>query len=182
MNILAINYGLKNPQTPSFGVRTPKVKTAKIKELTSDVVEISSNSKKKEFILPSNFDFKCVEVIAKDLVKKLRRLEMDAKVQKSNLRSFYSAQDKYDYQELLKEKRNVQSQLNRLSKKNGYGANGLEHIVEEKMQYNYFAPKIYKADSIEALEKLRRRVEESKTHSCIKELLFDLIESRKKLI
>ena len=86
--------------------------------------------------------------------KEYRRALNDAYVQKGNLSSYYSAQDKFEYQEVMKKKNRLNAKLDRMSKKAGIDRFVLEDTIEAKKQYNRYAPKLFRADTRAALKEV----------------------------
>ena len=176
-----INFFTSNYQNnvPKFGAARKPTSIPVIKELPVDKLELSENIGK---ILPEKFEFGEMELKAKDLLSKITRLELNVIDQKKNLRNYYTSQNRDEYRELLKERRNASSQFLRLAKKMGLKVRDLESYICEKKDYNFYAPKIFRATTLEELENLKLRIEEKKVHDSIKELLYELIEYRKTLL
>ena len=63
---------------------------------------LSFKAKKND--LPQKLEYTEVEQQCNEVLKKLDSLERNIRVQKQNLRDYYSSQDRYDYRELLKER------------------------------------------------------------------------------
>ena len=122
MNILPLNT--YKYQTPVFGAKKSK----------------------KEEIGPKKLNFTQSEEEFNEFLVKLRRLESDIRVQKQNLKLFYSVQDNYDYHELLKQKQLVLAKLKRIAKKYDTDYLDLQRNVLVKKEYNRFAPKIIRAE------------------------------------
>ena len=176
-----INFFTSNYQNnvPKFGAARKPTNIPVIKELPVDKLELSENIGK---ILPEKFEFGEMELKAKELLAKITRLELNVRDQKRNVRAYYTSQNREEYRELLKEKNNTVSKFSRLAKKMGLEPYDLEHFIKEKKDYNFYAPKIHRAKTIEELENLKLRIEEKKVHDSIKELLYELIEYRKTLL
>ena len=176
INLFTSNY---QKTTPNFGAKTPKIKPVLLQEMPTDKVDLSKNI---GHILPERFEFGELELIAKDLLSKISRLELNARSCRQDLKHYYTAQNKEEYRELLKEKQNANSQFSKLAKKMGIDKYELSSYIKEKKDYNYYAPKIYRATSVDELENIRTRIEDQKVYSFVKELLFELIEYRKTLL
>lgn len=178
MNILSLYQIPQNNYSFTGKLKVPNTK--KLSQLASDVVEITS---KQQNMLPRKMEFTAVETTYKEIYVQLRYLNLNICTQKANLRAFYSAQDKADYQELLKQRRKLEGKLNRIAKKAGVEASDLEHNVYVKLEYNRYAPKIYNAKSKEDLEKCKELIETKELlHSRAKEMLYQLIEQKSKLL
>ena len=118
MNILPLNT--YKYQTPVFGAKKSK----------------------KEEIGPKKLNFTQSEEEFNEFLVKLRRLESDIRVQKQNLKLFYSVQDNYDYHELLKQKQLVLAKLKRIAKKYDTDYLDLQRNVLVKKEYNRIPQKI----------------------------------------
>ena len=179
---MKINLFTSNYQniSPNFGSKAPKIEPVLLQELQTDTVELSKNI---GHILPERFEFGQMELLAKELMSKILRLELNARSCKQDLKHFYTSQNRDEYRELLKEKQKANSQFARLAKKMGLDKDDLSKYIDEKKEYNYFAPKIHRATSLEELNKLQVRIEKEETlYINIKELLIELIEYRKSLM
>lgn len=176
INLFTSNY---QKTTPNFGAKTPRIKPVLLQEMPTDKLELSKNIGQ---ILPERFEFGELELVAKDLLAKILRLELNAKTFKQDLRYYYTSQNREEYRELMKEKQKANSQFLRLAKKMGLNVHDLESYITEKKEYNFYAPKIHRAKTVEELENLKLRIEEKKVHDSIKELLYELIEYRKTLL
>lgn len=176
MNIQNSNFLVNFNNKQIMFTAKPKALSTKVPNVVyNDILELSNASADK---LPVKFEFTKIEETAKEIIKELYKTIQDLIVQKNNLRYYYSASDKYDYQELLKKKRSLNNQLNRLNKKGGYEEYQLEHMVKQKKEYNYYANKIYKANSIEELDAIYNKLGLGVSYS-VKKLLFQLIELRR---
>ena len=131
-----------------------------------DVVEISA---KKENLLPRKFEFTEFEEKCNELLVKRDRMNMNIRTQKQNLRYFYTAQDNYDYHELLKQRQNLMGQLRRLAENAGVNSTDL-------------APKIYRAATHEELNQLQNLITSLNLFSQAEELLTKLIEQRRAVL
>lgn len=139
----------------------------------------SAKRTKTEEIGPKKLEFTKPEKELNEFLVKLYRLESDIRVQKENLRHFYSYQDKYDYQELLKERQQLIAKLKRIGKKYNKDYLDMEHDVMVKKEYNRFAPKIIKANSIKELAELSELISSSMLFTATKNLLIQLIGKKK---
>lgn len=178
---MKINLFTSNYQniSPNFGSKPPKIKPVLLQELQTDTVELSKNI---GHILPERFEFGGLELVAKELKAKITRLELNARTFRQDLKHYYTSQNKEEYRELLKEKQKANSQFARLAKKMGLDKDDLSKYIDEKKEYNYFAPKIKRAISVEELDQIRTRIEEHHVYDSIKQLLFELIEYHKSLL
>ena len=159
-----------------------KVKQSKIKALqtpVSDTVEISA---KKEDLLPRKFEFTEFEEKGNELLVKRDRMNMNIRTQKQNLRYFYTAQDNYDYHEMLKQRQNLMGQLRRLAKNAGVNSTDLELGIYAKREYNRYAPKIYNARTKEDLVQVYDLISSVGLYERVRELLTKLIEQRRALL
>lgn len=156
----------------NFRAKYKNLDSNKTKSLTSDVVEISNKS-----VTLEQIEFTELELKVKDLVLQIDKLEEEARILKANLKAFYSAQDKYDYQELMQNKRNLQNKLNRFKKKHGFEGYELECTIREKIQYNNYARRIHNTKTLDGLAKLKERILTSfKVYAKNKSKLLELIE------
>ena len=172
MNINFNNILLPQKNSFNFQAKPKNFNLNKTKSLTSDVVEISNKSTVLEQI-----EFTELELKVKDLVLQIDKLEEEARVLKANLKAYYSAQDKYDYQELMQNKRNLQNKLSRFKKKHGFEGYKLESTIREKIQYNNYARRIYNTKTLDGLAKLKERILTSfKVYAKNKSKLLELIE------
>lgn len=113
------------------------------------------------------------------VLKDLHRLESDIYVQKQNLRDMYSAQDRYDYKELLKKRRTIIAKLKRMAKKEAKEYYEIEFDIEGKKQYNRFAPKIMRAQSKEELQQVVDLISSYSLFAKTKEMLKQIILKKK---
>lgn len=155
MNILPLNT--YKYQTPVFGAKKSK----------------------KEEIGPKKLNFTQSEEEFNEFLVKLRRLESDIRVQKQNLKLFYSAQDSYDYHELLKQRQLVLAKLKRIAKKSGIDYYDLEYNITVKKEYNRYAPKIIRAGSVKELAELKELISTSFLYKAAENLLMNLIDKKK---
>ena len=155
MNILPLNT--YKYQTPVFGAKKSKT----------------------EEIGPKQLNFTQSEEEFNEFLVKLRRLESDIRVQKQNLKLFYSVQDNYDYHELLKQKQLVLAKLKRIAKKYDTDYLDLQRNVLVKKEYNRFAPKIIRAGSVKELAELKVMISSSFLYQAAENLLLQLMEKKK---
>ena len=153
MNILPLNT--YKYQTPVFGAKKSK----------------------KEEIGPKKLNFTQSEEEFNEFL--VRRLESDIRVQKQNLKLFYSAQDSYDYHELLKQRQLVLAKLKRIAKKYDTDYLDLQRNVLVKKEYNRFAPKIIRAASLKELAELKEWIASSFLYKASEDLLMQLMEKKK---
>ena len=137
------------------------------------------NTSKKNTNDSIKFKFSETEEVFNENMTKLYRLERDIRVQKQNLKTFYSAQDKYDYQELLKQKRQVVSKMNRIAKKAGKDVNDFEIHILIKKQINKYIPKILNAKNKEELMQLKELVSTTAFFQLARDVLCRIIERKK---
>ena len=163
----------------TFGAKAKLPKLKALQTPVSDVVEISA---KKENLLPRKFEFTEFEEKCNELLVKRDRMNMNIRTQKQNLRYFYTAQDNYDYHELLKQRQKLTGQLNRLAKKAGVRAFELEEGIYIKREYNRYAPKIYNARTKEDLVQVYDLISSVGLYERVRELLTKLIEQRRALL
>lgn len=137
------------------------------------------NTSKKNTNDSIKFKFSETEEVFNENMTKLYRLERDIRVQKQNLKTFYSAQDKYDYQELLKQKRQVVSKMNRIAQKAGKDVNDFEIHILIKKQINKYIPKILNAKNKEELMQLKELVSTTAFFQLARDVLCRIIERKK---
>ncbi len=157
----------------TFTARPKLPKATKLNELASDIVELSSKNKPKA---PEKLELTESEKAIEQSWMRLRTLEMNAKTQKEALKYYYSASDKHDYQELLKEKQKLINQLKRMAKKEGrdYFEIGLD--IDTKKSYNRYAKKVLKTRTKEELTKIEEELKERTLFTKARTLLTQLIE------
>lgn len=144
--------------------------------LSSDTVEFSSS------VLPKKLELTEFEAKYNDVMVQVKRLDSNIHVQKNNLKDYYSAQDKYDYQELLKQRQNLRARLRNMAKKSNNNQFDLEYNITVKKEYNRFAPKIYKASTKQELWYIEKLIDEYALYPKTKELLLTLIGQRIKTL
>ncbi len=177
LNISFINQA--NFEPVSFGHRLPKTDKAKVQKLATDVVHITKGGKLK---LPERFELTESEEAFNEVLKKVRRVEMNMKTQRQDMRDYYSSSSRYEYQELSKERTKLVGQLRRMAKKEGRDVNEMEFDIEGKKTYNRYAPKILKATNKDDLAQIQQELETSFIFVEPKKLLLQLIEQRKKTL
>lgn len=141
---------------------------------SSDTVELPSS------VLPKKFELTEFEEKYNDVMVQIKRLDSNIHVQKNNLKDYYSAQDKYDYQELLKQRQNLIARKKNMAKKSNIAQSDLEYNISVKKEYNRFAPKIYKAATKQELWSIEKLIGEYSLYVKTKTLLFTLIGQRVK--
>lgn len=143
---------------------------------SSDTVELPSS------VLPKKFELTEFEEKYNDVMVQIKRLDSNIHVQKNNLKDYYSAQDKYDYQELLKQRQNLIARKKNMAKKSNLAQFDLEYNISVKKEYNRFAPKIYKASTKQELWSIEKLISEYSLYVKTKTLLFTLIRQRVKFL
>jgi len=172
MNISAIS-------TLHNQIFTSKPRKANVKPVTEPPFDIASFNAKGEGKPPEKIVLTKLEEQYNEVLLKLQRLERDIKIQKQNLRDFYSTQDKYDYQELLKESRRLKAQLRRIFQKTG-AKDQIEFEIDilQKKQYNLYAAKILKAKSPEELKKILSSIRPNSLFIEVAKLLDKLFSTK----
>ncbi len=186
MNISKIN----NQQSKtSFGAR-PKDKkvssldTEPFNELRKDTVEINSIEIKPKIpkILPDKFELTDAELAYDGVWRELKRLEMDILTQKANLKDFYSAQDRLEYKELLKQRQNTLSKLKRIAHNCGLPEMLLKIDITIKKEYNRYAPKILRSSTSAELKQAQETIDKANLCTQTLTLLDRLLKQHKKAI
>lgn len=136
-------------------------------------------ARKKENTSFEKLQFTPIEKEYNDVLLQLHSVNSNIYTQKQNLRHFYSAQDKYDYQELLKEGRKLQAKLKRIAKKYNMQANDLDFSIGVKKEYNWLAPKIFRAQTREELQKVIDFISSQSIYRKVQEMLDQLIKQKK---
>lgn len=162
-------FSITNSKKPTFCAKHQKIGTNS-HVLSSDVVELSGKKQP-----PHRLELTDVEKEFNDVLIKYNTVSLNAQSQKELLRQYYSAQDKYDYQELLKEKRNLLSQLKRIAKKENTDYITMEISIIEKKDYNRYAPKILRTKTIEELKEVQELIESKYLFVNTKTMLSELI-------
>lgn len=158
--------------------KTPKLNSL-YKPLSDDVVDIFA---KQQEMLPIKMVFTEIEEVFNEILIKRDRIINEIYTEKQNLRYFYTAHDNYDYHQLLKQRRNLDAKLNRIAKKVGMNTLHLEDDIYTKRSYNRYAPKVYRASTIEELNQLQDTILSMGLHTRVEELLTKLIEQRRILL
>ena len=175
-----ISYNnLKTNPPLTFGARTKLPKTTTLNELTSDVVELSSKKKAKA---PERIELTENEKAFEPIWMRLHTVEMNIRTQKEALRHYYSANDKYEYQELLKERRNLTNQLRRMAKKEGRDYLEIGYDIDAKKSYNRYAKKVLKTSTQQELNEVREKLAETTLFAKTRALLTQLVEDHKKTL
>lgn len=176
MNITLFPNLQKNTYTPAFKAKLSKPEELMIRVLSADIVEIT---RKPGVLMPQKLEFSEVEEQFKDLIHERKCTEYNIIIQKQNLRMYYSAQDKYDYKELLKNKRGIVAQIQKLAKKIGINELDVEYAISVKKEYNKYAPKIFRAKSLEELNNVEKLISSDEPSLNAQKLLAQLIEQKK---
>lgn len=114
-----------------------------------------------------------------EVLIKYNRASQNAKSQKELLKSYYSSEDKYDYQMLLKEKSNLSKQLKRIAKKAGTDEITMEMDIIGKKEYNRYAPKVARAKTIPQLNEVQKLISEAPIFVDIKTFLLKIISEKR---
>ena len=163
MNILRTNFD-KTTKPTFMAQRKPKV-TIVSKET-----------------LPRKIELTEMETQYNEVNKEYHKALHDSYVQKRNLSSYYSAQDKFEYQEVMKKKNRLNAKLDRMSKKAGIDRLVLENTIESKKQYNRYAPKLFRAETKMALKEVEKLIFEVVTNKNALVTLAALISQCKKML
>lgn len=132
--------------------------------------------------LPQKIELTEMETQYNEVNKEYRRALHDSYVQKRNLSSYYSAQDKFEYQEVMKKKNRLNAKLDRMSKKAGIDRFVLEDTIEAKKQYNRYAPKLFRAETRMALKEVETLIFEVVTNQKALVTLAALVTQCKKIL
>ena len=173
MNIRFLNSPTINPLTFCATQKTKR----NLSPLTSDTVEFSYQNS-----IPLKRELNEIEKEFNEVLIKYNTASQNAKSQKELLKVYYSAQDKYDYQTLLKEKNKLKRQLKKIAKKANIDEITMEMNILEKQQYNRYTPKICRANSLSELTKLQKLIDESLIFFDIKTFLLKIITERKQYL
>ena len=163
MNILRTNFD-KTTKPTFMAQRKPKV-TIVSKET-----------------LPRKIELTEMETQYNEVNKEYHKALHDSYVQKRNLSSYYSAQDKFEYQEVMKKKNRLNAKLDRMSKKAGIDRFVLEDTIEAKKQYNRYAPKLFRAETKMALKEVEKLIFEVVTNKNALVTLAALISQCKTML
>lgn len=134
---------------------------------------------KKKVDYPQKYVFTEFEKDFNELLQQLYTLESNIKVQKQNLKYYYSAQDRYDYRRLLQEKQNLLGRLKRIAKSVDMNFDTLQYNLTLKKEYNRYAPKIFRAKSKEELVQLKELISAANIYQKARDILINLIEQKK---
>lgn len=163
MNILRTNFD-KTTKPTFMAQRKPKV-TIVSKET-----------------LPRKIELTEMETQYNEVNKEYHKALHDSYVQKRNLSSYYSVQDKFEYREVMKKKNRLNAKLDRMSKKAGIDRLVLENTIEAKKQYNRYAPKLFRAETKMALKEVEKLIFEVVTNKNALVILAALISQCKKML
>ena len=163
MNILRTNFD-KNTKPNFMAKKEPKI-TIVSKET-----------------LPRKMELTEMETQYNEVNKEYYRALHDSYVQKRNLSRYYSAQDKFEYQEVIKKKNRLNAKLDRMSKKTGIDRLVLEDTIEAKKQYNRYAPKLFRAETRMALKEVETLIFEVVTNQKALVTLAALVTQCKKML
>lgn len=163
MNILRTNFD-KTTKPTFMAQRKPKV-TIVSKET-----------------LPRKIELTEMETQYNEVNKEYHKALHDSYVQKRNLSSYYSVQDKFEYREVMKKKNRLNAKLDRMSKKAGIDRFVLENTIEAKKQYNRYAPKLFRAETKMALKEVEKLIFEVVTNKNALVTLAALISQCKKML
>lgn len=136
-------------------------------------------ARKKENTSFEKLQFTPIEKEYNDVLVQLHSVNSNIYTQKQNLHHFYSAQDKYDYQELLKECRKLEAKLKRIAKKYNMQPEELGLSIGIKKEYNLLAPKIFRAQTKEELKKVTDFISSKRIYRQVQEMLDQLIKQKK---
>ena len=123
-----------------------------------------------------------VEKEFNEVLLKYNTAFLNAKSQKELLKTNYSVQDRYDYEDLLKEKNNLSRQLKRIAKKAGTDYITMEMDIIEKKEYNRYAPKVARAKTISQLDEVQKLITEVPVFKDVKEVLLKIISDKRKIL
>ena len=163
----------------TFSAKPKLPKATKLSELASDVVELSSKKRAKA---PERLELTESEKVFEPVWMRLRTLEMNIKSQKEALKYYYSANDRYDYQELVKEKQKLTSQLKRMAKKEGRDYLDIGFDIDAKKSYNRYAKKVLKTSTKEELTHIEEELRERSLFTKTRILLSQLIEEHRQTL
>ena len=163
MNILRTNFD-KTTKPTFMAQRKPKV-TIVSKET-----------------LPRKIELTEMETQYNEVNKEYHKALHDSYVQKRNLSSYYSVQDKFEYREVMKKKNRLNAKLDRMSKKAGIDRLVLENTIEAKKQYKRYAPKLFRAETKMALKEVEKLIFEVVTNKNALVILAALISQCKKML
>ena len=172
---LTNNLSKVTQKVTAFKAKSNAVSTDALKPLRCDVVELHCISAQK---FPVRLELNDVEKKFEGLLKELRLIEANIKTQKQNLSSFYSYQDKSDYNELLTKRRSIIAKLNRLSKKENVDYTHVSCDIDFKKSYNLYAPKILRAANEKELNDVNNLILSRYFSKPLKNILLELVNER----
>ena len=173
--LLSNNISKVSKKIASFKAKSSVVSDSALKPLANDTVELSCKASQK---FPTRLELNEVETKFEGLLKDLRLIEAHIKTQKQNLSSFYSYQDKSDYNELLTKRRNIIAKLNRLSKKENIDYTHVSCDIDFKKSYNLYAPKILRAANEKELNDVNNLILSRYFSKPLKNILLELVNER----
>lgn len=115
------------------------------------------------------------------ILLEFHRVESDLKTQRQNLIDMYSAQDRFDYRELQKERQRLLAKLKRIAKKESKEYYTIESDIAVKKQYNRFAPKAFRAKTRNEIKQVLELIESYPVYKTVKDMLMQIIKSKKGL-
>ena len=183
-NIMKINNYIQSNYKATFGAKQNSKNLSSVKQLETDTVEfvrIDFIPKPLPKILPNKFELTEAEEKYNEVWVKLKRLEMNIYTQKSALINYYSAQDRLDYRELLKQRQTLIRQLHKIASDSGIPEIILESIITVKKEYNRYAPKIIKAKTVEDFKTAKNSIPDSGLCHNTYKLLDKLFKQQKKI-
>ena len=178
MNMNIKFFEIPNNRIQSFCAKQKTIDTNKTQSLQADSVTLSTKNQ----ALVAKMELTKTEKEFSEVLNKYNTVTHNIKSQKELLKSYYSAQDKYDYKELLKEKSKLLNQMKRIAKKAGLDYLTMEFNIIEKKDYNRYAPKVLRANSIEELYEVRKLIESRHLFANTQKLLSLLIIERAKTL
>ena len=128
---------------------------------------------------PVKYTLTDVEKEYGEVLQQLHTLESNINVQRQNLKSYYSAQDRLDYRKMLKERQLLLAKLRRIARRAGMQAHKLEYDVMAKKEYNRYAPKVFRAKTVEELAGIKELISSSRLFNAVREALMSLIAQKK---
>ena len=151
MNILSLNKHLHFQKiNPVFQGRR-QTNELRLKTTQGDTVELSYKFEGK---VPDKIELSETEKAFNELVIERRRLDLNIETQKNMLKQYYSVEDKCDYRELLKKRRNLVARLKKMAAGLGVDMYEFEYDISAKKDYNFFAPKILRTKTVNELKEI----------------------------
>lgn len=151
MNILFLNKHLHFQKiNPVFQGRR-QTNELRLKTTEGDTIELSSKFEGK---VPDKIELSETEKAFNELVIERRRLDLNIETQKNMLKQYYSVEDKCDYRELLKKRRNLVARLKKMAAALGVDMHEFEYDISAKKDYNFLAPKILRTKTVNELKEL----------------------------